>query len=1047
MSFRMSPIFHSLRILSVTTIAIACLCFSLHAQTEKGKKRRNTKTDSIKNAVKETVQAVDGENPIKLAMTEGLALFQQGEYDGAAVKLAYAIDKGGDALPNIEQLHYLLTSSLFNANNYEKAIDRAKVFMTKFPTSQFLSDVTFALAQSFYFTNRYEDAIAEYIKVEKNASHRDTALLGHALCSEKLGRLPEAISACEQAIALGINSPKSCIAAIKLVSFYRKTEQREKARQLLGICYKNPQMMDYAFSVNTALMEMGDEHLAKNESEEALSLYRFARKRNDLLSVQSERLKTITKQVDAYTQQKNISEYALTALAALKQQQAQLKESVENLDKTPDYDAQLYYRLATAFSRMNKPWESIVALDEILNVFPQSGQRPRAMFSLCVALNEAETYPRLFVAADNFLTEFPQDANADKACYLKGAAAAQLNKYKQAAEIFLDAVSKYPKSEYADQFVFLAGNCLFESNDYAGARKQYERYIKSYPKGVSVEECHYRTGLSFFLQDDYTSARVAFRKLLDINSATGFAPEAQLHLAMMLFSEGENDKAADACRTWLEKFDGHEKTAEVGGVLGDSLAGAGQNESAVVAYKKALLAARGEEDILCALPQLRNLLQKMRRWDELISVMEDFKTKWPTLSLVTDANLSIANAIYKKKDLEGAQRYLVKLIADCVDDASGETADRYILQLVSYMKPKKPERPAPPPPEPEPIVDPNAPPPAPKTPEQIYAEKAAQRAAAEKAMIERRIAMEKEKADAITSTYALYDLLLEPILIKTNPTGKARIGFGRAQLCMALGRKDEAIAEYHMLIKIAFPADFSPPMLALIGEALLQDDYPAKAEPLFNYLVEHHLHSAFADVGWLGLGEIALKNDKALRALECFTLASENEHQNRVKEAVMGLARTCMMQGEIAARKKNVEETESQFKTADQYFDRVLSTRAWRGELYAQALFLKGQMQMIAADLPRSEEYRNKHLTAALAYFSRVYLAYQKYPEISAQAYLRAGDALANLQKINEQRTLYEEMLANKKIAILPVAAEAQKRLDALPVLQPLTPTPTTVTK
>lgn len=968
---------------------------------------------------KSTPASTGGENPIKAAMQEGYAFFEQGQYDSAAVQFAMAIEKGGRDLPNLEQIHYLLVTALFNDAAYEKTVEQARAFLAQFQSSQFASEVTYALAQALFQTGRYEEAILEFKKAGANETWRDAACLGRALSAEKLGRLEEAITACEEATFLGIGSPKTCLAAIKLVGYYRRAKQTERARTLLGKCYKTPQMIDFAASVNASLLEMGDDLLAQGDADGALNLFRFARQRGELIEIQTGRQKSLLAQIQAAeTRQPSASAQALGRLADLKQQSAQVQESLQFLERTPDYDAQLFFRLGSAFFRLGKAWESIVAFDEILRLYPASSMRPRTLFALLVALHEVENAPRVLTEADRFLGDYPNDDFADKVSYLKGAALARLGQYAGAAALFLEAATRYPRSEYLDQFIFQAGNCFFEHNDYPAARRNYERYLRDFPKGVSVEESLFRAGLSHYLEDQYDPARRFLNEMLAQFPNGTLAPEARFHLAMMLYSEGQNEPAAAACRQWLGEFEDHQKCAEVGGLLGDCLAALGQNEAAVEAYQQAVAVSRNEEDILCALPQLRNLMQRMRRWDELIAYMESFKQKWPDCSLVTDANLTIANAYFKKKETEAACRFLVDLVAGCADDAAGESADRYLLQLVSMMKPKPAARPAPPVPAP---ADPAA--------------AAVSPAAAEQAAAEIKARLEAERAAAVEEAFERFDALLEPVTARGGSTARARLRFARAQLSLALNRPEEASRLYYELAQTSDPADLSPPMLAFIGEAMIQDGHLDKAEPLFKRLKDAHPHSIYLDIAWNGLGEIACRQGRAAEALDLYRLASEGEGQNRVKEAVMGMGRAWRMLGEEAARQGRVVEAEQHFQTAEENFDRLLANRGWRGESFAGALCHKGEMQMLLAGLPKSPELRAKHWEAAVAYFSRVYLAYQKYPAQVVRAYLGAIEAGTALGKWEEVRKLCAEALQNKKVAALPEAEEIRQKLAALPPL------------
>lgn len=105
---------------------------------------------------------------------------------------------------------------------------------------------------------------------------------------------------------------------------------------------------------------------------------------------------------------------------------------------------------------------------------------------------------------------------------------------------------------------------------------------------------------------------------------------------------------------------------------------------------------------------------------------------------------------------------------------------------------------------------------------------------------------------------------------------------------------------------------------------------------------------------------------------------------------------------------------------ADAY-TRLLAAENVPGKLKAQALLALGELEM-ARDRPQT----------AIPYYQRIYILYGKWPETTARAYLRSGEAFEKLNNLEAARKTYEELSQSEDLAALPEAQAARERLQKL---------------
>ena len=177
---------------------------------------------------------------------------------------------------------------------------------------------------------------------------------------------------------------------------------------------------------------------------------------------------------------------------------------------------------------------------------------------------------------------------------------------------------------------------------------------------------------------------------------------------------------------------------------------------------------------------------------------------------------------------------------------------------------------------------------------------------------------------------------------------------------------------------------------------------------MFEYLITKYPKSDVLDFGYVGLGELAFKAGDYPKALELFSKAVDDIPSSyRIKEATIGKAKT------LAALNRLDE--------AAKLYEQIASVKEWRGEATAQALVALGDIEE-----KRGDEAK------AIAYYQRVYVAWQRYPKWVAKAYIESAHAFEKLGKSQEALNTYKEMVRNEKISGSTEVEEAKKRLTEL---------------
>ena len=238
---------------------------------------------------------------------------------------------------------------------------------------------------------------------------------------------------------------------------------------------------------------------------------------------------------------------------------------------------------------------------------------------------------------------------------------------------------------------------------------------------------------------------------------------------------------------------------------------------------------------------------------------------------------------------------------------------------------------------------------------------------------------------------------------KDSLIAQARGFFAKGQLAAFL--RDPVKSDFYFKkISANYKAEeLSPTILAIVGDHMLAKAETKNSEGYFQYIMEHHRSSEYADYGFAGLAEIRLIQKKYKESLDLCAEAIDN--------------------GVVMSKEKDIRFTKARalaetqkYDEAKKEFEEIAKTKEWKGETTAGCLYWLGLM-----------EERQGHNAEAVAYYRRTYQAWKKYEVWSAKAYLGAARLFATkLDQKKEAKDIITEMLSKDRIKDTPEATEAR---------------------
>jgi TolA-binding protein len=925
----------------------------------------------------------------------GATAFQAGKYDeaGKNFESLLALGPSGEAL---ETILFTLASTYYNQKNLTKAEEYYNRCLKEFPNGKNKIKVLLGLSQIQIQTGRKAEAQESMRKAsEGTGALADQAKIEQAKILVDAGNPLAASALLKSMVAGGIKDDISVKAAMALVEIEAKQGHLDEALHLLDRLQAASNLVDNPLQLDILAVRIGDAFLEKKELAKALRMYAIVRPKQVVMDLQRQRIEEMKKKAADIRAQLQVNPKAFMEInarvARIQADTAQLQGVLDQFEKLPDMEVPVRLRQAKAYDEMDKKWETILIWESLLESCKDPQIRDDAAFSLGANYCALGRATDAEAALDKYMADFPSGKHIDQAQFLKGSVALEGGDYAKAETAFgaLIGTGKISNSTLAEDAMFLIANTQFaqgtdpaKRDKYKDAVGSYRKYLEAYPNGKYAEESLYRIPLCYFQSGDYGKALEEFPKYLKKYPSGTFAGDVGYRIALCYQAADKHDEVIRLCDEWVQKHNGETMEAEIMALKGDAYDKKNMPAESAEAYRKSVDLADTEEMLKYALFQANTQYQKTNNWEQISEMFSRFLELHPDHPAAVSAAFWVSKAKVKLGKPEEAKTYLAKKIRATIEDRRKDAVEQ-LLTLLAQTCAKRP-RPSllqtGPLPSPTSAPDPNAPP-APRpsaTPLPPY------------------------DADRDFAKY------LNEGNAGTTPLAKARLRYAQAQLS-GLTKKPERQKELMASIYRDFTADqLSAMLLAECGDIAREKGDYDKAEAFYKELMISFPTSDLLEYAYDGMGEVALARNQPEEAIRWFDDAVDKANaEAKLADVTFGKGRALLIQ--------------SKFDEAKKIFEQVAATKEWRGEITARALLSLGEL----------EEKRGKP-DLAIQYYQRVFVAYQRFPDVVISAYLKAADAFVKLGKTADAVKDLQDLLSKPRLASLPQAAEAGKKLESL---------------
>jgi TolA-binding protein len=887
-----------------------------------------------------------------------MGAFAKGEFQQAVDGLQQMLALGASG-PGVESVHFSIAAGFYNLKDYQKAKEKFEEYKKLYANGSKVSDAQLAIAQCQLALGDKEGAAASF-ELVSGSSQTEQVLLMRASLLKEAGKPDEALALIEPVFQTGLKSPVFADAAIMVASIEVARGNRDRAWKIVASLHGRPDLIEDPLQLNSLTFELGDAFFGAKEFRSALKAYALIRQRDELLSVGRSRLLAISKKVDLNIAVAKSDPSRVVELIAvnnrLKTMFEEGKQALEGVERAPSTVSALRMRQARCFQEIGRLWEAVV-LFEYLRESSEPETREAALYSLAIFHAELGNAQEALDAMAAFEKEFPKSTQLQTAIFIQGTQLLVKEEFTAAISVFAKLLKIAPGGPHAEAAQFFTANAFFSLGKYQDAVGAYAGYAKKHSKGENLEEVIYRIALCHFFSGDYAKAHPSLEAYLDKYSDGLFSADAAYRVASCYQAAKRHDDVIQKCDAWIAKNSNNSLLGDVFALKADALVAKNRREEAVLAYRKAVENTSNDEVVSYALFEANKQLQRLGKWTDSAAMFREFLAARPDHPAAVSAMYWLAKAMVKEGKLPEAKEYLSEQIAKFIGDRGRDAVEQLITLMAQFCS-KRPE------------VD---------------------------------------KVDASSASSDATDELkkyLDPNRFRDSAISSARIMFAEAELMRLLRKPEQAISKIDAICGQFNPDELGAALLAQCGDRLLERGMLKDADKFYRALASSFPKSELLDYSFNGLGQIALLEGKAAEAISFFEMAVDKAGAtSKLREVTHGKAKALLSLGKL-----------DEAKTV---FEQVASTREWRGECTAEAVFYLGEVAFAKGDI-----------SAAVQYFQRVFVAYQRYSKVVAKAYLRAADCFEKLGEPEKGLAHLREMISKEKLAALPETESAKKRIE-----------------
>ncbi len=756
---------------------------------------------------------------------------------------------------------------------------------------------------------------------------------------------------------------------ILLLHALMEEKQWDEAMSLARTIHSRLPEVRQIVTFSSQLIALGGHFLETGAHHQAISMLQLVPAAAEVAQLQNARLAEAEQDLKSAQVAKNAVRLAQTQTAL-----DEMRRELDAFSKIPQFDSASRLRLAGAYFQLERVREGCLILDQMVRQMEPDPVVEAATASLMRGWMSLGRYARAVRTAELYverLSGLPEKPNLADVLFLKAQALEGQFQYQAAADGFRAVATQFPDKPVAAQANFMASYNILQLENYKQAGTQLDQQLKRLKKTDEMwQHVAFWRAMAFYFDQQWTEARKSLENYLDATRSEGVGLEYVDDAAFRIgYSYFSEANYPEAIKR-LKAFTAAHPESEW---LGEALLTLGDSLAAEGDLEEA---DEAYSKIGVEAPGFhdegwmkRGNLYKLRKdLKAMKSLFHQFVEKRPDSPRIAEGLQWLGWIEKQQGDIAAARKIYWDAIERFGNDLARPGLEDIFLGLLGFYPGKD-----------KPEV------------ENLLADALA------------KAKTENKRRYATRLGWALAQLHLS----NKNISPERRIRDAREALAALVPEID--------------PKDIAPRILADVGDALVEKGELTKALEIYQGLRKWWPRAPERDRAYAGLGFIAARVGKEPDALVSFEKYEKSAVMPKTAPDARGIS---LIEGELGGKVALAKAGILAKRNSEQAFDLLLAiqkTKSMPAVIRAAALMETARLH-----------YKKGNYREALPYFEQVYLLFNRFPAVVADAYFERGEALEKLGMPEKAREVYSELVSREDLAPFERSKAGLKRATAL---------------
>ncbi len=372
-------------------------------------------------------------------------------------------------------------------------------------------------------------------------------------------------------------------AAAMLTVSHLKRMDLDPVYQWMPLLLAPGSFASHSILLNMTALETGDGLFAEEQYRDALWIYRLVYP-HDVLTANSQfQLERAQRRVRRLMRTPGLPRQLLRAQETV----AELEAEVAALAEIPNYDPELFFRMARAYLETRRCRE---AAEVFYRLYKTGDAAERAEECLYLAFFAAAKFKPPELAYRNgaeYMEVYSGGEYYDTVSLSLGQLHAAVQNWPKVLSVLTTALQVHPKHEQIAECLFLLGYASFMEEQFADAVNHLERLNREFPGNDREAEATYWTGMAYLFDKNYESAQPDFDRVVQAFSDCPFVEDASFRSATCDFGLSQFYAAEEKLLKFLTDYPQSKLAGEAYLMLGDISGTDGRLDEAVQRFQEA----------------------------------------------------------------------------------------------------------------------------------------------------------------------------------------------------------------------------------------------------------------------------------------------------------------------------------------------------------------------------------------------------------------------------------------------------------------------------